>query len=108
MCQENKRHKHADLIIAWANGAEIETKTGLSEWSRVVSPAWSLDQDYRIKPKPPVKKYRVVFHKKGTFSPQVTEGYYESVGDYLHTYNKTLDNYHWIQIVESSMKEFQA
>lgn len=49
----NKPHKHKDLIIAWANGAEIEyfnDSTGSWQWTD--EPYWSEDTQYRIKPEP--------------------------------------------------------
>ena len=48
------RHKHADLIIAWANGAKIQilnTRTG--EWDTLgAHPCWPDICEYRIKPEP--------------------------------------------------------
>ena len=53
-----QRHKYADVIIAWANGAEIEYRLGPHErWSEAPSPRWYAGFEYRIKP--PAKKYRV-------------------------------------------------
>lgn len=48
------RHKHADLIIAWANDPSltIQVKTYEGKWVDVQgSPSWMLDTEYRIKPK---------------------------------------------------------
>ena len=45
-----KRHKHADLIHEWAEGAQIEIKLG-SEWVNDSNPDWYLEYEYRIKPK---------------------------------------------------------
>ena len=42
------RHKHADLIIAWANGAEIEVWS-YNEWVEERFPDWT-DEKYRLKP----------------------------------------------------------
>jgi hypothetical protein len=51
-----KPHKHAELIKAWADGAEIESKPQFAddeEWRSDHCPRWySLGVDYRIKPKP--------------------------------------------------------
>lgn len=48
-----KPHKHKDLIIAWANGAEIEVRSNCTgEWSRAEMPSWFLHMEYRIKPEP--------------------------------------------------------
>ena len=48
-----KRHKHADLIHAWAEGAEIEVlnKIDTGIWSISANPQWKPECEYRIKPK---------------------------------------------------------
>ena len=50
-----KRHKHADLIHAWAEGAEIEVlnKIDTGIWSISANPQWKPECEYRIKPKKP-------------------------------------------------------
>lgn len=45
-------HKHAELIKAWADGADIEYCTSIGKWIDVKEPSWSDDIDYRIKPEP--------------------------------------------------------
>lgn len=46
------RHKHADVIIAWANGAEIQFFDD-GEWidCHENGPRWHEEMRYRIKPK---------------------------------------------------------
>jgi hypothetical protein len=57
------KHKHADLIHAWADGAEIECKNGNDgcwyEWNSSFSPPWHPHSEYRIKPeeKKPVVRW---------------------------------------------------
>ena len=53
---QNKPHPHKDLIIAWANGAEIEGRYG-AEWSceQGDNPHWYSHYQYRIKPAEPPK-----------------------------------------------------
>jgi len=47
------KHKHADLIHAWADGAEIqEWQEHLQVWETDKNPTWHPDSIYRIKPKP--------------------------------------------------------
>jgi hypothetical protein len=46
------KHKHAELIIAWANGAQIQAKTHKLEWEDRENPLWDTDSEYRIKPEP--------------------------------------------------------
>lgn len=49
------KHVHADLIKAWADGAEIELFDEIRDvWIRVATPAWDTWLEYRIKPKTPV------------------------------------------------------
>ena len=58
-----KPQKHAELIKAWADGAEIEYKGCLaSDWTCLENFDWSGLGDYRIKPEPKldVVEYRYV------------------------------------------------
>lgn len=44
------KHKHYDVIIAFANGAQIEGRpTPNSAWSLFPNPSWENDWEYRIK-----------------------------------------------------------
>ena len=63
-----KPHKHAELIKAWADGAEIEIellvgKELMPEWHEDDFPTWNEDRRYRIKPeqKPDFYKLYLVF-----------------------------------------------
>jgi len=48
-----KPHKHAALIKAWADGAEIEYRWNDADtWSATSKPEWNRDVEYRIKPEP--------------------------------------------------------
>jgi len=47
------KHKHADLIHAWADGAQIQIHSSRNdEWVDAISPAWDVFTTYRIKPEP--------------------------------------------------------
>jgi len=46
------KHKHADLIKAWADGAQIEYWSFNDTWVEVSNPCWEQEL-YRIKPKKP-------------------------------------------------------
>ena len=47
------KHKHAELIKAWADGAEIQIFSKLfKEWQFISEPDWNKDYQYRIKPEP--------------------------------------------------------
>lgn len=46
-------HKHAELIKAWADGAEIETRwSDAQAWIPRKDPDWNKNFEYRIKPEP--------------------------------------------------------
>lgn len=51
------RHKHADLIHAWAEGAEIQKYNILNDgWIDVLDPSFNEGYLYRIKPRPTTVK----------------------------------------------------
>ena len=46
-----KPHKHADLIHAWADGAQIQWKSHYGKWFDEANPHWGdKHTEYRIKP----------------------------------------------------------
>lgn len=59
-------HKHAAVIKAWADGAEIQWKYPHElDWKSSTFPSWDArGLEYRVKPE--TKKYRVVLWKTGT------------------------------------------
>jgi len=50
------KHKHADLIHAWADGAKIQCnnpdRDGVDKWEDEDDPSWYDFCEYRIKPEP--------------------------------------------------------
>ena len=59
-------HKHAELIKAWADGAEIEMRFS-SSWASLPKPRWDSEvAEYRIKPepKPDVIQYYQALEKR--------------------------------------------
>ena len=47
------KHKHYDLIVAWAEGKEIQFNALDNNWEPVGScPIWVEEYQYRIKPEP--------------------------------------------------------
>ncbi len=71
-----QRHKHADTIHAWAEGAEIEYRKSQEDiWNEAEFPGWYENYEYRVKP--PTKKYRVALFNNGdayTGTADTTEG----------------------------------
>jgi hypothetical protein len=48
-----KPHKHAELIKAWADGAEIDCSYDGINWEPILgTPSWLESCQYRIKPEP--------------------------------------------------------
>ena len=69
------KHKHAELIHAWADGAEIQAKApNINKWINVFHPSWDDCLQYRIKPeeKAPVVRWlwaKQVIGGEWTISP---------------------------------------
>jgi hypothetical protein len=67
------KHKHADLIHAWADGAEIQFwSENFHEWCDVIEgtqPDWYPSTQYRIKPeeKKPVVRWLCAWYTKGSW-----------------------------------------
>ena len=62
-----QRHKHADVIIAWAEGKAVQVRDeGTSRWYDIKGkfPLFNEDREHRIKP--PAKKYRVALFESDT------------------------------------------
>ena len=57
-----QRHKHADVIIAWAEGKDVQVwDEGAKRWCDVNEALSFMADKYRVKPPP--KKYRVALFK---------------------------------------------
>lgn len=59
MGNNQKPHKHAEAIKAWADGAEIQHRAYDGKWEDCNYPYWYEEKEYRVKPKTKVIKYRV-------------------------------------------------
>ena len=46
------KHKHAELIKQWADGAKIQWLDSDCDWCEAGNPSWSIETTYRIKPEP--------------------------------------------------------
>lgn len=91
----NTPHKHAALIHAWADGADIEYKDSLGCWRRCASPApsWHEDCEYRIKPQIDKRRYRVALFRgsAGQFFTTTSDGEIEAYED------QSLEGFHvWL------------
>lgn len=73
-CRVKKPLKYADLIKAWADGAEIQTKVA-GEWFDTRFPSWFDPYEYRIKPEPKPKPdtlvNAVISFKEAWYRPSI-------------------------------------
>ena len=61
-----KPHKHAELIHAWADGAEIQVKNIDGLWVNAETPYWNGEPgQYRIKPADKVVRWKWAYNVEG-------------------------------------------
>lgn len=78
------KHKHCDLIKAWADGAQIQCRSIDGYWVETnATPAWYPHVEYRIAPEPINLRFRVgLFHDPGRLIPYWVEACkYEQEGN---------------------------
>ena len=66
----NKRHKHYDVIVAWAEGGEVQYRNNYTkdQWIDLKdTPSWDPAFEYRIKPEPKPDVVEECFAGKGFF-----------------------------------------
>ena len=69
----NKPHKHAEIIKAWADGAEIEVRHSYpSSWWPTTTPTWDRCYEYRVKVKEEVLITRVTLHNGSLTYPYLS------------------------------------
>ena len=95
-----QRHKHADVIIAWAEGKDVQVwDCDNQKWLDVTGekPLFTWDK-YRIKP--PAKKYRVALFRDCTEGYTSTADTQETSNDYeaMHHFVRWLTD--WIEYEE--------
>jgi hypothetical protein len=47
------KHKHYDVIVAWAEGQKIQSRNAFGhwkDWENAMPPTWSENMEWRIKP----------------------------------------------------------
>ena len=61
---KNKPRKHAEVIKAWADGADIQFRVrDVSDWKDDPRPSWVPSLEYRVKPE--MRKFRVALLDRG-------------------------------------------
>ena len=83
-----KTHKHAELIKAWADGAEVQWHSDFHrEWLDAKNPVWNKNREYRVKPKSKwTPRYRLITVYEDSFGTDV------KVPEAVHNYD-TLQQY---------------
>jgi hypothetical protein len=73
---KNIPHKHAEVIKAWADGAEIQERYGNGPWVDLGKKGchilWCDKSTYRVKPKPDVVRHLQAFYQHDRFYLGVT------------------------------------
>ena len=67
------KHKHAEVIHAWAAGAQLQLKRFNGKWEDTNEPNWINGLEYRIKPAEKVVRWLWIFEDNGIWS--VTHSY---------------------------------
>ena len=76
---ETKPRPHADLIKAWADGAQIEMIYG-GEWRECPSPSFQKDIKYRIKPTKEIKfTVQVTFEDNQPINVTIGKEFYNAI-----------------------------
>jgi len=95
-----KKRPHRDLIIAWANGAEIQQK-GISRWQDVKCPSWDEHAEFRIKPQEIKRKGWInIYPGMGVTSVALASGIFETkkVADEYADYDRlTCVEIEWLE-----------
>lgn len=68
-----KPHKHAELIKAWADGAEIQYRyQNFIDWYDIENPDWDVSKEYRIKPAEKVVRWLWAYCPENKYWVQCT------------------------------------
>jgi len=101
---ENKRHKHADVIHAYAEGAEIQVfnASGAWSWEDIKGTPYFLEtKRYRVKPKG-IKKHQYAYqvNPEGAWTlypPHLTEKEWQNNYYYYNANN-------WVKLVNTEIE----
>ena len=67
-----QRHKHADVIIAWAEGKDVQVRDeGTNRWCDVKTSNPLFVEDWEFRIKPPANKYRAALFRRHNYDPLV-------------------------------------
>ena len=78
-----KPHKHAEIIKAWADGAEIQYNDGYG-WRDIKDPLWT-SEEYRIKPDVkiiPNRQIQQIFYNPVTYKGMTALLWFDDNGNF--------------------------
>ena len=92
-----KPHKHAEVIHAWADGAQLQLKCFNGKWEDTNEPNWINGLEYRIKPAEKVVRWlwaylSIVKGRWATNRDYMTDG---EARDYFGIYKQTYKKLEW-------------
>ena len=99
---------HAELRKLWADDDKLEIEyycESVSRWIAVSDPYWHAYTQYRVKPKPLVAKYRIVYETASGYA-DVTCIYYLGVDDFKSQHEHL--RFNWVEIVETTKRLVEA
>ena len=87
------KHKHAEFIKAWADGIPVQWKNSNHKWIDlcVVDPIWSVDYEFRIKPKEKIVRWLWVYKSSSNMWRISTRYLTEDEADAFYRERKRLD-----------------
>lgn len=89
MTNTKKPHVHAEVIKAWADGAEIEYRhEDCHMWRVADNPTWNLYNRYRVKPEPVVKYHGILQGVNGYENMNHTTGYHSELKHVSSVHNQ--------------------
>ena len=97
----SKQHKHAELIIAWANGAEIECYCEtIDEWEHHKTPVWSEMSIYRVKPKWEKRQEVPLFYERyDCYIPQKVHDF-DTIQQFVEEFETDFDDQNYMIVKE--------
>ena len=101
----NKPHLHAEVIKAWADGADIQyCINGSDQWRDIVdyNPNWHSHIKYRVKPQPVVKYHGIMQGTDGYEGMNHNTGYH---ADPSHVRSHDPKNWKVIAIVKTTFAD---
>lgn len=105
----NKEHPQAHILRAIADGITVQARWTKNDWDwfdfnpNIHTFHIGRGLEWRIKPKPKVKKYKVVMFQKGTNKLEVSRHYYKDKDEFekVNTYSV------FVQLIEATMIEVE-